>query len=64
MHYILDISASTVLLCVGVKDQLNKAKQHAEQYKSIAESMEKSMTEQNKVSLLHTNRFVTIVTSV
>ncbi len=33
---------------IGLKEQLNKAKSNVEQYKSIADSVEKNLKEQNE----------------
>ena len=37
-------------LYTGLNDQIGKAKQHAEQYKSISAAIEESLTEQNAAS--------------
>ena len=48
--YDLCIEIACVLLaCVGLEDQLQQAKQHAEQFKSMSEANETALGDLNKV---------------
>lgn len=42
-------NAWVLLACVGLEDQLQQAKQHAEQFKSMSEANETALGDLNKV---------------
>ena len=43
--------ACFVLVCSGLEEQLQQAKQHAEQFKSMSEANETALSDLNKVIL-------------
>lgn len=47
----LKIVACFVLVCSGLEEQLQQAKQHAEQFKSMSEANETALSDLNKVIL-------------